>query len=163
VDSFVDFFILNELSRDIDAYTRSAYYHKDRDERLTAGPLWDYNLTLGVGFGGNRNVEGWQWEEREVASDWFRILGTDPDFLGLVSARWRELREGPLSEAQLGARIERLTAPLTAAAARDFERWPVAEVSQGIFQLPPAPSWEGQLGALREWLIERVDWLDSQL
>lgn len=163
VPSFVDQFIISELTRNLDAYTRSAFYYKDRGGLITAGPLWDYNLTLGMGFGTNLDVVGWQFEERNVASDWFRILGTDPDFLARVSTRWRELRTGLLSEAQLDARVDALTAPLANAAARDFERWPVAEVSQGIFQIPDDPTWEGQLDVIRSWTRERLAWLDSQL
>ena len=163
VASFVDLFIISELTRNLDAYTRSAYYYKERGGLITAGPLWDYNLTLGMGFGTNLEVVGWQFEERNVASDWFRLLGTDPDFLARVSERWRELRTGLLSEAQLEARVDALSAPLANAAVRDFERWPVADVSEGIFQLPDDPTWEGQLAVVREWTRERLAWLDSQL
>jgi CotH protein/chitobiase/beta-hexosaminidase-like protein len=163
VPSFVDVFIINELTRNLDAYTRSAYYYKDRGEPITAGPLWDFNLTLGMGFGTNLEVVGWQFEERNVASDWYRLLGTDPEFLALVSARWQELRQTLLSEDQLNQRIDALTAPLQNAAVRDFERWPVADVAQGIFQIPPDPTWDGQVQVVRDWLGQRLAWLDSQL
>jgi hypothetical protein len=49
VSSFVNYLIINELTRNVDAYVRSAYYHKDRGGLLVAGPLWDYNFSLGVG------------------------------------------------------------------------------------------------------------------
>jgi hypothetical protein len=163
VASFVDFFIVNELTRNLDAYTRSAYYYKDRGALLTAGPLWDFNLTLGMGFGTNLDPVGWQFEERNAASDWFRVLGTDPDFLAAVSLRWQELRQGLLSEAELVQRIDGLTAPLAGAAERDFERWPVAEVAQGIFQIPADPTWDGQVQVIKDWLGERLAWMDSQL
>ncbi len=163
VASFVDVFIVNELTRNGDAFLRSAYHHKDRDQPLSAGPLWDFNLTLGLGFGSNLEVEGWQFPERTGATDWYKILGTDPDFLAAVSARWRELRQGLLSEAELERRIDALSAPLATAAARDFERWPVSVTSQSMFQGPEEPTWEGQLQVLREWLGERLVWMDSQL
>jgi hypothetical protein len=163
VSSFVDLFIISELTRNVDAYTRSAYYYKERGGPITAGPLWDYNLALGMGFGSNLEVVGWQFEEREVASDWFRLLGTDPAFLERVSARWRELRPTLLSEAELEARLDALVAPLAGAAVRDFERWPVADVAGGLIQIPNEPTWEGQLQAMRDWTRERLDWLDSQL
>jgi hypothetical protein len=163
VPSFVDVFIVNELTRNLDAYTRSAYYYKDRDQPLHAGPLWDFNLTLGAGFGTSLEVAGWQFEQRNVASDWYRILGADPEFMARVSQRWQELRASLLSEAALGQRIDALVAPLAAAAGRDFQRWPVADVAQGIFQIPTDPTWDGQVQAIRDWLGERLAWLDSQL
>jgi hypothetical protein len=164
VRSFVDTFIVNELTRNLDAYTRSSYYYKERGSPITAGPLWDFNLTLGMGFGTNLEPEGWQFEERNVASDWFRILGSDPAFLAQVSARWQELRQTLLSQGQLEQRIALLAAPLESASVRDFARWPVADVAeQGFFQIPSEPTWAGQLEVMREWLGERLAWLDSQL
>jgi hypothetical protein len=80
-----------------------------------------------------------------------------------VSTRWQELRQTLLSDAALSLRIDGLTAPLTAAAVRDFERWPVAEVSESIFQIPTTPTWEGQVQVIRDWLSERAAWMDTQL
>ncbi len=163
LESFVDVFIINELTRNLDAYTRSAFYFKERDQPLTAGPLWDFNLTMGVGFGTNLEVVGWQFEDRRVASDWFRILGVDPAFMAQVSTRWQELRQTLLSQQQLEQRIVALTAPLAAAAVRDFERWPVSVAASSFFQIPADPTWEGQVQVIRDWLVERSAWLDSQL
>jgi hypothetical protein len=164
VDSFVDLFIVNELVRNLDSYSRSAYYHKDRDQPLRAGPLWDYDAALGLGFPENMDVAGWQFRQRQVSNDWFQILGVDPSFLARVSARWRELRESLLSDAELELRIDALIQPLAAAAERDNERWPVPSVaSLSIFQIPDEPSWAGQVQFIRDWLRERAAWLDSQL
>jgi hypothetical protein len=163
LESFVDVFIINELTRNLDAYTRSAFYYKERDQPLTAGPLWDFNLTMGVGFGTNLDVVGWQFEDRNVASDWFRILGVDPAFMAQVSTRWQELRQTLLSQEQLDRRVDDLIAPLAAAAVRDFERWPVSVAAGSFFQIPADPTWEGQVQVIRDWLVERSAWLDSQL
>ena len=47
IPSFVDFMIINELSANADAYQFSTYFHKDRNGKLRAGPIWDINLTFG--------------------------------------------------------------------------------------------------------------------
>ena len=39
--SFVDNFLLVELSKNIDGYRLSTYYHKDRGGKIAAGPVWD--------------------------------------------------------------------------------------------------------------------------
>ena len=44
--SFMDFLILNEISRNVDGYRLSTYFYKDRDDKggkLTMGPPWDYD------------------------------------------------------------------------------------------------------------------------
>ncbi len=49
VDSWVDMVLINEFSRDMDSYVRSTYFHKDREAPIVAGPMWDHDLTFGVG------------------------------------------------------------------------------------------------------------------
>jgi hypothetical protein len=166
VSSFVDYFIVSELTRNLDAYTRSAFYHKDRGGLLTAGPLWDYNYALDAGRATNRNPEGWQYltepqTTREGGSNWLPRLASDPAFMGRVSARWKELRTGVLATAALETRITAMTTPLTAAAERDNLRWPVdsSMIPEGG---PTDPTWSGQVQAIRAWLVERTTWLDAQ-
>src|SRR5690606_25045398 len=109
----------------LDAYARSSYFYKDRNGKITAGPLWDLDLTYGVG-GGWENLEtaGWQYEQTRtpITNNWMNRLVLDPAFLDLVRARWAQLRQGLLSDAAIDARIARLTAPLVNAAERNFQR-----------------------------------------
>jgi hypothetical protein len=170
VPSFVDNFIINELIRNLDAYNRSAYYYKERDGKLTAGPLWDYNYSLDSGRASTRAPAGWQYEQpftdpdhlRVGASDWYRVLAADPEFAALVGARWRELRAGLLSEQSLNERITALAEPLARAAERDSQRWPVRRVLSGDLG-PLTPTWSGQVQAIRDWLSLRIAWLDGEL
>jgi hypothetical protein len=159
--SFVDHFIIAEFTRNMDAYNKSAYFYKDRDGLLTAGPLWDYNLALGMGgYFDNMETAGWQLDYRLHTTDWFLALAENPEFRTLVSARWKELRMGLMSDEALLARLDAMTAPLAQAAVRDFERWPVASISS-LFELPPGATWEAQLEALRSWMTARAAWLDT--
>ena len=47
VESFVDFLLLNEVTRNVDAYRLSTYMYKDKNGPLTMGPIWDFNLAFG--------------------------------------------------------------------------------------------------------------------
>ena len=49
-ETFIDFFILNELSNNVDGYRLSTYLTKNRDEKLKIGPIWDFNLSFGNAF-----------------------------------------------------------------------------------------------------------------
>jgi hypothetical protein len=163
--SFVDYFIVNELSRNLDEFTRSAYFHKDRDGKLTAGPLWDYNFSMDCGRASNRPPEGWQYGLRRTGNDWFPMLVTDPAFMAAVVTRWQELRQGLLSTAGIEQRIAAVSAPLANAVERDFARWPVSVVyaSGQTFLGPTAATWGGQVQAIRDWLLKRMAWMDTQL
>ncbi|GIE95275.1 CotH kinase family protein [Paractinoplanes rishiriensis] len=165
VRSWVDLIILNELSREMDSYLRSTYFYKDREGPITAGPLWDYDLTFGTGgFFGNDQTSGWQHQQTRnpQANDWFQILLTDQAFQQDLKARWQELRRGVLATTSLNARIDALSAPLTAAAQRNFQRWPnLSTRNIGPFVTNTSPTWAGQLQVMRTWMTNRATWLDS--
>jgi hypothetical protein len=166
--TFVDQLIIHELSRNLDAYVRSQYFYKDRDAKLSAGPLWDYDLTFDVGgFFENRNIQGWQHQQSAIRNGvnntWFQRLLTDPAFTAKVVARWKTLRQGLLSDAQVDARINTLTAGLTNGAARNFARWPILTAARvGQFNTPTQSTWQAQVENMRTWLKARLAWLDTQ-
>ncbi|MEE6261012.1 CotH kinase family protein [Plantactinospora sonchi] len=165
VDSWVDNMIINEFTREMDSYLRSAYFHKDRDGKIVAGPLWDFDLTFGVGgFFANDQISGWQYQQTRnpVANNWYQRLVQDPAFVNRVKVRWQQLRQGLLSNAQLEARINSLANPLTAAAARNFQKWPILSTRMvGPFVTPTNPTWAGQVQQMRDWMFQRAAWLDS--
>ncbi len=174
VDSFVNFIIINELGREVDAYMRSTRIYKDRDKKLCAGPLWDYDLAYegytgmgGFGGGSSSTVQGWQFQGMGgmfggTTCDWYATLMKDASFQSKISARWKELRQGPLSDAKMSARIKELTAPLTNAAKRNFQKWNILNTSQiGGFATQTTQTWEQQLTILENYLIKRAAWLDT--
>lgn len=170
VPSFVNTVIMNELTRNLDAYVRSQYLHKDREGKVVAGPLWDFDLTAGVGMNTqapNLSTSGFHYEAAasrlEATADWFPILIADPTFDAQLRARYQELRRGVLSDAQVTARIAMLSQGLAGGAGRNFQKWNnLTTATFGLFTTPTAATWDGQLTAMRTWLIDRLAWLDTQ-
>jgi hypothetical protein len=168
--STADQIIVHELTRNLDAYVRSQYFYKDRETKLFAGPLWDYDLIAGVGSSSTYATmaqTGWQYESNatriNATADWFPRLLADPAFKATLVARWKELRQGQLSDSQIAARIATLTSGLANAAQRNFEKWPnLATKRVAFFDTPTANSWEGQVTAMRDWLTGRAAWLDQE-
>ncbi|HKO53986.1 MAG TPA: CotH kinase family protein [Polyangiaceae bacterium] len=180
VASFVDYLILSELTRNVDSYVRSAFFHKDRDGLLQGGPFWDYNFSLGVG--GRTTVNpapgtddgGWQYQGRTTGSlpqrnvnSWFPKLMSDPAFVEQVKLRWKSLRSGLLSQAALEQRISTLAGQLDGEAVqRDFAKWPVSMVlpdgRNGIVYGPSAATWQEQLKAMQDFVVARAAWMDTQ-
>ncbi|WP_437969021.1 CotH kinase family protein [Sorangium sp. So ce260] len=169
--SFIDYLIINELTLNVDAYVRSAYYYKDRDEKLKAGPLWDYNFALG-GVGAqsatpqSASDTGWRFSGRRNVNNWYQKLTGDPAFMAQVRTRYAELRETLLSEAAIEERMVTLSAPLGRAVVRDYARWPVSSIitsSTGFLGGPTEPTWEGQLQVMHDFLLARLAWMDANL
>ncbi len=166
--SFVDQVIIHELGRNMDGYCRSQYFYKDREGKIFAGPLWDYDLYAGVGMSGygypNLETSGWQYESNStrMTSDWFPTLLADQAFRTKIRARWAELRNGPLSDQALRDRVNGLTAGLANAATRNFVKWDVLSSAMvGPFETPTVGSWQGQNDHMVTWMIERAAWLDT--
>ncbi|WP_437666963.1 CotH kinase family protein [Sorangium sp. So ce1182] len=171
VPSFIDYLIISELTLNVDAYVRSAFYHKDRDQKLEAGPLWDYNFALG-GVGAksatpeSERDTGWRFSGQRNVNNWYQKLTADPNFMAQVRARYTELRGTLLSEASIEQRMNSLSAPLSQAVVRDYAKWPVSSVIEsetGFVGGPTVPTWEGQLQVMRDFLRERLAWMDANL
>ena len=47
IPSFIHFLIIKELTSNADSYSYGTYFHKDRNGKLRAGPVWDSDFTFG--------------------------------------------------------------------------------------------------------------------
>lgn len=50
MDSLVKVFLLQELSLNCDGFISSIYFYKDADGKMFAGPIWDQDMTFGIGW-----------------------------------------------------------------------------------------------------------------
>ncbi len=169
--SFVDYFILNELSRNVDGYRLSTFLYKDRDSKggkLVAGPVWDYNIAYGnANYYNASNIKGFQYEFAEPGDSfqppfWWRRLMTDPAFRAAVGDRWKELRQGPLRTDSLGAFIDRQAALLSEAQTRNFQQWQILGrwVWPNVFV---GNTYAEEVSYLKDWLRQRAGWLDANM
>ena len=116
--SFVDYYILQEFLAVNDAFTKSTYLYRDVRGKLHAGPVWDYNNVLD-NFFRPIEAEGFLLSRR----GYFAPLMTDPDFVEAVIRRYRELRQGVLSEEYLNTYINETAAWLGGAVDRNYSVW----------------------------------------
>lgn len=168
--SFVDNFIINELSKNVDAYRLSSYFYKDKDSnggRIFAGPIWDYNLSLvNASYCNCFNPEGWMYYQCQGQSPfWWDRLYTSFTFTTALKCRWEELRETILSEENLLALIDANVYELGDAVDRNFERWPI--LGEWVWPNPDVfgmvESHDEVVGVVKEWLLERLAWMDENM
>lgn len=117
VDNFVDCLIMNELAMNPNAGGSSSYIYKNLEGQMRLS-VWDYNHS----FDNSKNPKPQdQWIASQ--SGWFQRLVQDRNFVSRMEARYQELRQGPLSEEALMARIDEAALSLEGAADRNFIRW----------------------------------------
>jgi len=171
IDSFVDFFIISEIGKNVDAYRLSTFLYKDRDSKkgkLTLGPVWDFNLAFGnVNYYNAEKISGWQVDFQQPDDYWqnpfwWPKLMADSNFVNKINARWRELRKNKFAVSRIYRMIDSLTTHLDEAQRRNFERWPILNTNVW----PNAyvgGSYLAEIRYLKQWIQNRILWMDGRI
>lgn len=159
VDSTIDLILLEELFKNNDAYFLSLILWKDLDGVMQWTP-WDLDLSLGQpSYNDNENPASWILYRPTMPAAFSGIDGFDARLV----ARWAELRAGPWATDQILARIDTYQATMGAKAiARNFDVWPIDEIAFGDY-LYPVSSYAQEDAAVRAWVAERADWMDTEV
>lgn len=160
VDSFVDYYIVQELTKNVDGNLRkSSFITKERGKKMEMYHLWDFDLTLGNcgyfwGSVGNGPENFWIKLDK-----WYPYLFSDPAFVERVQDRWNDLMpEFEKIPDFMDAQVE----ILGDAIGRNFQRWDINESVDWVY-FPSLGSYEKELDYLKEFYAERLEWLDREL
>jgi hypothetical protein len=186
VPSFIDSQWAVEISKQIDGYVFSTYYHKDRGGKVRAGPLWDFNISMGnADYAEGEFYDGWNYAPAPRTAPlagglWYTRLHADPNYRVRTFDRYWELRAGAWNTQSLMARIDAAVAQLT-----DGDPTPVTNTTANSVQTPvarhyrkhkilgtrqwpnPAVSttlttYQAEIAFLKKWMTDRLAWMDNQ-
>ena len=165
IPSFIDLMILNEFSKDVDAFRLSHYFYKQKDTnggKLVSGPPWDYNYTYGNSdFTPDIHLtENWTYTYTNTIYWWPRVM-QDPWFRNQLYCRWDELHDSILSPGNLSEMIDSTIEYLGDAISRNFKRWPIFNTyiwPNSYVSL----SYDAEIMFLRSWILDRLLWIDEQ-
>jgi hypothetical protein len=161
--SFVDFFLMNELARNVDAYRLSTYLYKDKnsiDPRLKMGPLWDFNFSLGgAAYCNAEKTAGWAFQFNTVCGTdswlvpfWWQKMFDDPKFKALIKSRWRTHRTTELTNVNITRHIDSLSLTLLKdPQIRNAQRWAITS------------TYVNEINIIKNWVNARLIWLDGQI
>ena len=155
IPSFVDFMMIAEFTSNVDVYSLSTFFHKDRMGKLRAGPVWDYNLAFGYDAFGNRSrYDVWQFNNQDNNGPkfWKDLFDTDL-FRCYMAKRWFELTEPgqPLNYDFVCNRIDEIDALIAEAIPRDNQRW--TQMQQHA----------QYVNNMKNWLQQRINWLNQNI
>ena len=119
VDSFIDYFLLNECFGSYDAGWHSTYMYKAAGGKLKIGPVWDLDNALDNYIKEPLQIEVTAFQ----TSPWFDRLMRDATFLSKMEKRYAELRSGPLSDKNILQTIKAIEDHLGSAIDREWARW----------------------------------------
>ena len=164
VGSFVDYYIVNELFKNVDFAVSSVHFYL-KGGRLYAGPVWDFDLSAG-----NCSVEYYQiYNNATTSMDstegiwcykfWYIYLLNDPVFSTLVVDRLAEIQPMIVNltdDNSLGTnRIDRLKTLYKKSFDKNFDRWDVSHIDSIVEWQEPFSTFDESVSFLRDWLRAR--------
>lgn len=154
VPTFVDYMIMGELSSNVDIYQKSTFFHKDRNGKLRAGPVWDFNLSYGNDLQSmdRSHYDIWQFSNGDnTGSVFWHQLFEDDMFRCALANRWKKLTApgAPLSYSQIISVIDSLTDRVDQARQRDCSRW---------FRFY---NYNTHINNMKTWIQNRISWLSD--
>lgn len=172
VDTFIDFFIINEITKNPDGFRLSTYMNKDTGGKLKMGPIWDFNLAFGnVDYCDGMNPEGWIYNFNSICPGdiwqvpfWWRRLMESPSFKNKLKDRWQTLRSNTLSDSSITNRIDSYLEYLNSnkVVNQNFYRWTIL----GQYVWPNyfvGATHESEIDFLKGWINQRLNWMDGQI
>ena len=159
VDSFVDFFIINEVTGNVDGYRLSTYLHKDRGKKLKMGPIWDLN----IGYNRQNRIPFTDWianyntyipNDPWLVPFWWQKLLEDNLFRAKLKERWQSLRANTLSTNTVLGLVDATANHLieNGAVERNYQKW------QGI-----DVNYTQSVEELKSYLENRLAWMDETI
>jgi CotH kinase protein/Secretion system C-terminal sorting domain len=172
--SFIDYFIINEVSRNVDGYRLSTYLYKDRKSKggkIIAGPVWDYDLAFhNANYCSGSDSVGWSYQFNKTCPQdfwqvpfWWYKLEDDSAFQSNLRCRWKQLRQTRLSDNRLNTLIDSVVNLTAEARQRHFQRWPVLGMYIWPNPQPIPATYDGEILVLKEWLMKRITWINSTI
>ena len=165
IDSFVDWYIITEISRNADGcnWYSSCYMNCKRGGKLKMGPLWDYDL----GFGAYPSIfnaeiarvfnqpEGFSLKN----SAWYSRLFEDPAFVSKVKERFSVYYS---MKQELLNYIDSREALLTDKVVEDNKLWGTITY-KSVAAPQVATAYHQKIVFLKNWLSTRLDWLNENI
>lgn len=166
IESFVDYFIINEFFKNYDAGIFSTYFYKDIRGKLHIGPVWDFNNAADNFISVALDERGMELVNR----NWYFMLMKDEDFVEAVIKRYHTLREGWLNEEVLLSYIDETVAFLGEAILRNNQVWGYSFSPEKLNEdnrLAPLErnitSYEEGIRQLKDFIIQRGRWMDQHI
>jgi hypothetical protein len=155
VPSFIDFMLMSEFASNVDSYHFSTFYHKDRNGKLRAGPIWDYNLTYGLDVFGTRSrydVLQFDNNDNEGPKYWYDLYHNST-FKCYLTKRWKEMSVAgkPFNYDYVTQKIDQLISLISEAAVREKDRWGTVK------------NLSNEITSLKTWIRNRINWMNSKL
>ena len=170
--AWIDHHVLNVMAFNMDALRLSAYFYKDRTNKLVFGPIWDFDRSQGSTDGRDFNPFFWRAPIGDRGTDffnytWWGRMFTDADFFQAWIDRYQELRETVFSTDHIEASIDALAAQVRQEQPREVSRWPSltrprsGNISFSGYSYNFPGTYQGEVDFMKKWYSDRLHFMDT--
>jgi hypothetical protein len=164
--SFIDWFLVNELFKNVDSGYSSVYYYKMKSDKLYMGPVWDFDLS--TGNPGHlqdelRGPEGWYTSRVDKNLLFFHLMQY-PSFQEALKARWNEVYETAILPTL--PEIWEMAGSISHSRYHNFLRWDVIGSNNDWYTAPEIlalSTYDLQVWFLYDYLADRIAWLNEAI
>lgn len=171
--TFIDYFIVNEVARNVDGFKKSRFFYKNKDEidgtyrRLKAGPVWDFDWALKDIDAGSDDGSGFMYglvDQDVNAPGWYIRLLQDTLFANELRCRYDDLRRTILSESYLHGVVDSVANVVQESQDWHYEVWGHMGTASGTPEVQaPSQTFAEEVQRLKDWLTRRLTWLDANM
>ena len=163
MNSFVDFLIINEFCKNIDAYRLSTYFQISEEKKLKMGPIWDFNFSFGLtDYLNGYKSSGFVYSSMEEIPFWWEKLNQNKFFNSALTKRWKQLRSSTLSDEVVMEMVEKFDRELEIAQENNFDKWSLLGQKEVWPNYYIGDTHQDEVNYLQRWISERAKWLDKQ-
>lgn len=173
VGSFIDYFIVSEISRNNDGFKKSRYFHKDKNGKIAAGPVWDFdwawkNINECFIFKAT-DGSGWSYKVNDCtpwvkSPGWMVKLFEDVNLKNRTNCRYFEVRENILTNEYIFGLIDSVYQIVKEPQENHFRKWDILGINVGTPEIGEQPlTYEGEIENLKNWIETRLNWLDENM
>lgn len=156
MDSFVDWYLINEISRNCDAaFVSSCYMNLKRGGKLKMGPLWDFDIAFGnIDYSESHDPRGYLIRH----ASWYSRLFQDPAFVAKVKERFSYFYS---HKDDIMQNINENAQYLRYSVEENNNKW-------GTFYNYTWPNYDvwgsylNEVQYMKNWLNERFEWLKKE-
>jgi hypothetical protein len=164
--SFIDWFIVSEVMKNVDSGYSSVYFHKDAGGLLKMGPVWDFDLSSG-NYGhlqeDLRGPIGW-YTPRADKNVFFMFLLEYEGFRDALKTRWNEIYDSVILQGLKNVYL--FADSIGRSRSMNFDMWDIIGTYEDWFISPEIlalDTYEEQLFFLYDFLDTRIAWLNQEI
>jgi spore coat protein CotH len=144
MDTFAKFLLINEIVKNGElGNPKSTYMYKDKDKKISMGPLWDFDW--GFGYSGHYFNNPDSGNTRHA---FFNRFYDDPDFIAKYKEHWNTHYNEIRGMVDF---IDEQAAKLQRSQAENFRVWHTNN------------DYNGTIAQMKTWWIARVDYLHTEI